>query len=180
MVTAAAPESSVAACVHVWDIALANGHTSPGTCRKCSETRDFLNSCDEILAAGASYRTLDFRVPEKTKEVSVAKPDIHKRHKEIEKRWPEIRKAIEETGSVNKAAELLGFSYSAIRTAAGRHGLDCAEYTRRIVPGKAVARKEPEAARAKANGAKPSDNIGEALIGVGLVIIGAWLKSREG
>lgn len=169
-----------AACVHAWDIETPNGHTSPGVCRKCGEIRDFLNSCDEVLAHAAYGREPDFRAPRRIEEETVAKTTVHTRHREIQRRWPEIKRTIEETGSINKAAEKLGFSYSAIRTAAGSHGMDLALYLpkagRRAPPvretdGQAFKDKRP------ANG---HDNIGEALIGMGLVMIGAWLETRKG
>ena len=88
--------------------------------------------------------------------------------------------AIEETGSINKAAEKLGFAYSSLRCAAGRHGLDISLYTRRTSAERAAdtvtmpARpKDPPAIAGSMAG------LGDVLIGAGLVMIGAWLKSKE-
>lgn len=169
-----------AVCVHVWEIEPPNGHTSPGTCRRCGLQRDFLNSCDEVLAQAAGGRPLDFRAPRRIEEETVAKTTVHTRHREIQKRWPEILRTIEETGSINKAAEALGLSYSAIRTAAGAHGIDVAQYTRRCIGGKAQAAVRNLESKGAPAMAGPGDDIGQALIGVGLVMIGAWLKKREG
>lgn len=38
-------------CIHWWLIELSNGHTSPGTCKFCLETRDFVNSIDNVFDA---------------------------------------------------------------------------------------------------------------------------------
>ena len=173
-------EALLPQCAHQWDIDPPNGHTSPGTCRHCGETRDFLNSCDEVLKKTPVFRPLDFRAKRQKEEVSVVKKDVHKRHNEVDKRWPEIKRTIEESGSINRAALVMGHSYTGIMGACKRHGFDPAPYQALNGTGKAPARVRPEAATTRSNGAKPSDNIGEALIGVGLVIIGAWLKSREG
>ena len=169
-----------AACVHAWEIEPANGHTSPGTCRKCGEIRDFLNSCDEVLAPAAFGRERGFTAPVQKEGGEMAKTNMHKRHKEIEKLWPELKQAIEELGSINPAAQRMGMSYDGAIRACMRHGFDFAAYQpargRRPAPvretdGQAFKDKRP------ANG---HDNIGEALIGVGLVMIGAWLESRKG
>lgn len=166
-------------CVHIWNIAPANGHTSPGVCRKCGEVRDFLNSCDEVLEQAAFGRPLDFRAPRKKEEETMSKLSGIKGHREIEKRWPEIKRTIEELGSLNKAALKLGFSYDGVNRACGRHGFDSAPYKsgsgRKAAPvretdGQAFKEKLP------ANG---HDNIGELLMGAGLVMIGGWLKQRE-
>ena len=169
-----------AACVHSWDIEPAHGHTSPGTCRKCGEIRDFLNSCDEVLAQAAAGRPLDFRSPRQKEGGEMAKTTVHTRHREIQRRWPEIKRTIEETGSVNKAAEKLGFSYSAIRTAAGSHGMDLAPYLPKAGRRPAPVRETDGQAFKDKRPANGHDNIGEALIGMGLVMIGAWLETRKG
>jgi hypothetical protein len=167
-------------CVHKWDIAPPAGPTSPGTCRDCGEVRDFLNSCDELLKVAAHPSVAHKQQSMHREEVPVSKVNVFQRHQEIEEQWPEIKRTIEETGGLNRAAKQLGISYDGVAKACGRHGFDLAQYTglkgRRFAP---VRETDGEAFRAKAPTGR-QDNIGEALIGVGLVMIGAWLKSKEG
>jgi len=168
-----------ASCVHEWDIAPAAAHTSLGTCRKCGEVRDFENSCDQVLEQVASGRTLDFRAPRQKEVAARPKRSMVSRHKEIEKRWPEIKAAIEEAGSLNRARDKVGISYEAMRRAAIRHCFDLGPYT----PGRgrkaAPVRETDGRAFRERPAANGHDNIGELLIGTGLVMIGGWLKQRE-
>lgn len=171
--------SSDAACVHLWDIEPPNGHTSPGTCRRCGESRDFLNSCEEILEQAAAGRPLDFRAPRARREEPVAKISMHKRHREITRRWPEIKAAVEELRSVNQAAKKLGYSYDAVRSICLNKGMDITPYAPGAGPrAKPVRETDGQAFRERppANG---QDHIGDLLIGAGLVMIGGWVKKRE-
>jgi hypothetical protein len=173
-------EAALAACVHVWEIELANGHTSPGTCRRCGETREFANSSEHLVVS--TGRPLDFhpRPAAPIEEETVKKVNMHQRHQEIEKRWPEIKKTIEELGGLNRAAKQLGLSYEGTRRAAARHGFDVKPYLTKAGRRPAPVRETDGQAFRDKPAANGHDNIGEALIGMGLVMIGAWLETRKG
>jgi hypothetical protein len=190
-----------AACVHVWDIATAAGPISPGTCRFCGEYREFANSSEHLV--GPTGMALDFRSRPAVhrEEEPVARANVHQRHKEIEKQWPEIKRTLEETGRLNRTAVQLGLSYSSVERITRRHGLDTTLYRPmagvvtnssasggKADKGVAPARhaKTPAPAREKTAvgeggpaGAVSLANIGQGLIGLGLIMVGAWLKSQE-
>jgi hypothetical protein len=195
-------EAAWVVCVHVWDILPAAGPTSQGTCRVCGETREFANSSEHLVVS--TGRPLDFhpRPAAPIEEVPVADKNVHKRHKEIEKRWPEIKRAIEETGRINRAARQLGISYDGVSRLAIRHGMDTAPYRPKagavtnssasggkadkgVAPARHVrtpapAREKTAVGEGGPAGAGNLGDIGQALIGLGLVMIGAWLEERKG
>ena len=48
-------------CAHHWDIEPANGPTSPGVCRNCGNTKEFVNNVDITFKYGRQ-NTVPFRV----------------------------------------------------------------------------------------------------------------------
>ena len=190
-----------AACVHVWDINPAAGPTSSGTCRLCGETREFANSSEHLVESKG--KPLDFRrLPAvRTEEAPVTKKNGWAKREEIDERWPEIKRTIEEMRMVNRAANKLGITYYAVLSCARRHSFDTTPY---VLPAGAVTNlsasggkadkgvaparhaKTPAPAREKTAvgegvpaGAVSLANIGQGLIGLGLIMVGAWLKSQE-
>jgi hypothetical protein len=110
-----------------------------------------------------------------TRPVKEAK--VKRKTREVEERWPEILQTLQETGSINKTATKLLIPYTCILTACERHGVDVKAYQPMKAAGSACQKVDQPAGAGHLVIGLP--NLGEALIGLGLLVLGSWLKQQE-
>jgi hypothetical protein len=193
-------------CTHIWEIDPAAGPTSKGKCRLCGTEKDFANSLPEETDPHERAKIrLKGSQPKPGKGVEeMPTVDVNARGKEL----APIRRAAVELFRKGKTVEELrqmpGFKDVAPSTLSGWRGR-FGPPTDPEKPPTAKRKKESTTVRtstlaasgrhaqdkstdAPASGRDKNvtdfvtnrDNIGELLIGVGLVIVGSWLKRMEG
>lgn len=178
-------------CAHVWECEPANGPTSKSKCRLCGSEKDFANSIKDD-EPGDRRRIRLPGTPAKPKpepakgEVEMAKGvDTHQRRRQLTeareeamamfregKRLCQVRDSLrEEWGEISSSTldywrkSSVGKESTGVRTATLKASGRDAQNTLTAPPKSA----DPDFAR-----------VGDLLVGVGLVMIGAWLKRTDG
>ena len=185
-------------CPHHWEIETPCGKpTLHGACKLCGEEKDFPAAQAAPWEKEHQKYPLKRHVPPETNVDTttqvptvttrpVKEAKVKKKTKAVEKQWPEILRTLEETHSVNKTARKLDIPYSSILSACTRHEVDVRQYQpmktgeTRASPdknkdaGSTCQKVQPTGAQGPLVIGLP--NLGEALIGLGLMVLGAWLQ----
>ena len=168
-------------CTHIWECAPANGLTSRGVCRLCKAEKDFANA---LPSGPESYKKIVLKgsKPKPRKGVEeMPTVDVNARGKQLKP----LREAAAALFRAGKTAEELrqmpefqGLPSSTLSGWKGRFGKRDKESTTVRTPALKPSGRDAQD-KSTSPPVRPAPDfreLGDLLVGIGLVLVGSWMK----